>query len=69
MTESEILLHLKSCDKFTGRNGAFTGIVTPLSFHGDDMIVECQKDGCTWKEDWDLLTTVWGFERGDYYFI
>lgn len=69
MTESEILSKLKSGDKFTGHNGAFTGIVAPLSFHGDNMMVECRKDGCTWKEDWDVLTTVWGFGRGDYEFI
>ena len=69
MSELEILLKLKSGDKFTGYNGAFTGIVTPFSFHGDDMIVECDKDGCVWKEDWDVLTTVWGFENGDYKFI
>lgn len=69
MNESVIILKLKSGDQFTGRNGAFAGIVTPSSFHGDDMIVECQKDGCTWKEEWDVLATVMGFENGDYVFI
>lgn len=69
MTEYEISLRLRSGHKFTGRNGAFSGTVTPISFNGNTMIVECQKDGCIWKEEWDVLTTVWGFDKGYYEFI
>ena len=43
---------------FSGRNGAFTGRVEPQSIDGDTLIVICDKDG-----------TIWGFERGDYYFL
>lgn len=46
---------------FSGRNGAFTGRVEPQSIDGDTLIVIC--------EGWELQHTIWGFERGDYYFL
>lgn len=49
---------------FSGRNGAFTGRVEPQSIDGDTLIVICDKDGTRWHEG-----TIWGFERGDYYFL
>lgn len=69
MTKSEILSKLKSLNKFTGYSGAFMGTVIPLSFHDDYMIVECRKGRRKWKEKWDVLITIWGFESGDYKFI
>lgn len=52
---------------FSGRNGAFTGRVEPQSIDGDTLIVICDKDGR--HEGWELQHTIWGFERGDYYFL
>lgn len=52
---------------FSGRNGAFTGRVEPQSIDGDTLIVIC--DGTRWHEGWELQHTIWGFERGDYYFL
>lgn len=54
---------------FSGRNGAFTGRVEPQSIDGDTLIVICDKDGTRWHKGWELQHTIWGFERGDYYFL
>lgn len=70
MNQEEIIKRLKGGDKFTGRNGAFTGIVTPLIFadKANMLVVECEKDGCKFQEDWILLHVIWGFQNGDYAF-
>lgn len=67
--EKDTIQKLREKNTFTGKNGAFTGLVTPLSFKDNEMKVTCQKDGSSWCEEWDLQYTVWGFERGDYQFI
>ena len=41
----------------------------PQSIDGDTLIVICDKDGTRWHEGWELQHTIWGFERGDYYFL
>nr|DAQ16809.1 MAG TPA: hypothetical protein [Caudoviricetes sp.] len=47
MNQEEIIKRLKEGNKFTGRNGAFTGIVTPLIYadKANMLVVECEKDG------------------------
>lgn len=47
----------------------FSGRVEPQSIDGDTLIVICDKDGTRWHEGWELQHTIWGFERGDYYFL
>ena len=71
MNQEEIIKRLKEGNKFTGRNGAFTGIVTPLIYadKANMLVVECEKDGCKFQDDWILLHTIWGFQNGDYVFI
>lgn len=65
----EILELLQQGKPFSGRNGAFTGRVEPQSIEGDTLKVIYDKDGTRWHEDWELQYTIWGFERGDYYFL
>lgn len=72
MTREEIIERLKLGDKFSGRYGAFDGIMTPSKVNEltDSLVVVCHKDGCQWIENWDdLQCTIWAFERGEYYFI
>lgn len=63
----DILKQLEEGKPFSGRNGAFTG--RAQSIDGDTLIVICDKDGTRWHEGWELQHTIWGFERGDYYFL
>lgn len=65
----DILEKLIDCRPFSGRNGAFTGRVEPQSISGEALFVICDKDGTRWHENWSLQDTIWGFERGDYYFL
>lgn len=70
--QEEILARLRNGDKFTGKNGCFTGIMTPLSIDENmHLRVLCEKDGCGWEEVWDddILYTLFAIENGDYYFI
>lgn len=73
MTREEIIKRLKLGDKFSGRHGAFDGIMVASKVNEltDKMLVMCHKDGSEWVENWDgdLQATIWAFERGDYYFI
>lgn len=70
--QQEILARLRNGDKFTGKNGCFTGTMTPLSIDNDmHLKVRCEIDGAVWEENWndDILYTLFTFEDGDYYFI
>ena len=72
MSHEEILANLKAGKSFSGRNGAFNGIMT---FVGEDENgnpkVRCQKDGYSHIEVWDddILYTLYAFDNGDYYFL
>ena len=72
-TEEEIIARLKRGDKFTGKNGAFSGIMTPLEISDDGMTMKVQLnncDGMIWEETWDdNIYTIYGFQTGDYEFI
>lgn len=73
MTQEEIIARLKKGDKFTGQNGAFNGIITPLEVSDDGMNMKVSLnncDGMVWEEDWDdNIYTIYGFQTGDYRFI
>jgi hypothetical protein len=68
----DIIHRLRNGDNFSGRNGAFSGIMTAMSVSTDtnSLKVRCQKDGSTWIEEWDDLdVTVNAFVIGEYYFL
>lgn len=72
MEKQSIINTLISGIPFSGRNGAFEGMMYPKSVNveKDTMVVECQKDGHSWEETWDDLTyTIYAFQRGDYFFV
>lgn len=52
--------------RFTSRY--FGGIVTVKEIYEDEnkLVVEICTTSSIWQEDWNLLHTVWGFERGEY---
>lgn len=51
MNQEEIIKRLKEGNKFTGRNGVFTGIVTPLIYadKANMLVVECERMDVNFK--------------------
>lgn len=72
MSHEEILANLKAGKSFSGRNGAFDGIMTVVGVdEKGNLKVRCQKDDYSHIETWDddILYTLYAFDNGDYYFL
>jgi len=72
MSHKEIIENLMAGKSFSGRNGAFDGIMTVVGVDDNgNLQVRCQKDGCSHIETWDdnILYTLYAFDNGDYYFL
>lgn len=72
MSHEEILANLMAGKSFSGRNGAFDGIMTVVGTDDKgNLKVRCQKDSYSHIETWDddILYTLYGFDNGDYYFL
>lgn len=73
MSKEDIIARLRKGDKFTGQNGAFRGIMTPIELSDDAMTMKVRLnncDGMEWEETWDdNIYTIYGFQSGDYRFI
>ena len=65
---------LKAGMTFTGTPQCFTGRIEVLQVDeaNNTLRVSLTKKNDTlvsnWNEDWNLQHTIWGFERGDYFF-
>jgi hypothetical protein len=73
MSKEDIIARLRNGDKFTGQNGAFRGIMTPIELSDDAMTMKVHLNNCNgmeWEETWnDNIYTIYGFQTGDYRFI